>query len=58
MIANKEPKCKLTSINKELALNSYNVETIIKWEDELIGRNSDIPCTKDKIIISIRFKNM
>ena len=43
IIANKEPKCKLISINKELAFKSYNLETIIKCADELIGKNSDIP---------------
>ena len=43
MIANKEPKCKLISINKELALRLYRLDIIIKWADELIGKNSDIP---------------
>ena len=43
IIANKEPKCKLISINNELDFNSYKLETIIKCADELIGKNSDIP---------------
>ncbi len=55
IIANNEPRCKLTSINKELDLNSYNVDTTIKCADELIGRNSETPCIRDKIIISIIF---
>ena len=43
MIANNDPRCKLTSINSELDLNSYIDETIIRCADELIGKNSDIP---------------
>ena len=43
IIASKEPKCKLISINNELALRSYKFETIIKCADELIGKNSDTP---------------
>ena len=43
IIANKEPKCKLISINNELVFKSYKLETTIKCADELIGRNSDIP---------------
>ena len=43
IIANKDPKCKLISINSEPAFKSYKLETIIKWADELIGKNSDIP---------------
>ena len=42
-IANKEPRCKLTSIKRELDLNSYNVETTIKCAEELIGKNSETP---------------
>jgi hypothetical protein len=42
-IANKEPKCRLISINRELDLNSYKLETKIKCADELIGKNSEIP---------------
>ena len=41
--ANKEPKCKLISINNELVFNLYKLETIIKCAEELIGKNSDIP---------------
>ena len=55
IIANKEPRCKLTSINNELDLNSYNVEKTIKCADELIGRNSEIPCMIDRNTISIIF---
>ena len=43
IIANKEPKCKLISINNELDFNSYKLEIIIKCADELIGKNSEIP---------------
>ena len=58
MIANKDPKCKLTSINSELDLNSYKVDTTTRCAEELIGKNSDIPCIKDKIIISITFESI
>jgi hypothetical protein len=54
MIANKEPRCKLISISNELVFKSYKLEAIIKCADELIGKNSDIPCTADKIRISIK----
>ena len=57
-IANKDPKCKLTSINNELDLNSYNEDIIIKCADELIGKNSEIPCMRDKITISIIFETI
>ncbi len=43
MIANKDPKCKLISINSEFDLNSYKVDTTSKCAEELIGKNSDIP---------------
>ena len=36
-----------------LLLNSKYSERIIKWEEELIGKNSVIPCINDRIIISI-----
>ena len=58
IIANKDPRCKLTSINNELDWNSYIDETIIRCEDELIGKNSDIPWTSDRIIISIKFEDI
>ena len=58
IIASKEPKCKLISINKELALRSYKLDTIIKWADELIGKNSDTPWTVDNIRISIKSWNI
>ena len=43
MIANKDPKCRLISINKELDLNSYKLDTIMRCADELTGKNSEIP---------------
>jgi hypothetical protein len=43
IIAIREPRCKLTSISKELDLKSYKVETTIKCAEELIGKNSDTP---------------
>ena len=43
IIANSDPKWRLISINKELDLNSYKLETSIRCADELIGRNSEIP---------------
>ena len=58
MIANKDPKCKLTSINSELDLNSYKVDTTTRCAEELIGKNSDIPWIKDKITISIIFESI
>ena len=58
IIANKEPRCKLTSINNELDLNSYKVDTTTKCAEELIGKNSDTPWIKDKIIISIIFESI
>ena len=54
MIANNEPRCKLTSISKEFDLNSYKDEIIIRCAEELIGRNSETPWIKAKINISIR----
>ena len=58
IIAIKEPKCKLMSINSELALRSYRLDTIIKWADELIGKNSDIPWMADRMRISIKSWNI
>ena len=43
MIANNDPKCRLISINKELDLNSYKLETNIRCAEELMGKNSEIP---------------
>ena len=54
MIANKEPKCRLISINKELVLKSQKFEIKIKCAEELIGKNSDIPCIAERIRISIK----
>ena len=51
-MANKDPRCKLMSINKELDLNSYKPDTNIRCAEELIGKNSDTPCMNDKIKIS------
>ncbi len=58
IIAISEPKCKLMSINNELALRSYRLETTIKWADELIGKNSDTPCIADRISISIKSRTI
>jgi len=57
-IANNDQKCKLTSINNELDLNSYNEDITIKCADELMGKNSEIPCIRDKITISIIFETI
>ena len=38
IIASKEPRCKLTSINSEFDLNSYIVEITNKCAEELIGK--------------------
>ena len=43
------------SINKELELNSYKLETNIKCAEELIGKNSEIPWIAESIITSIIF---
>ena len=58
IIANKEPKCKLMSINSELAFRLYKFDIIIKWADELMGKNSDIPWIDERIRISIKFWNI
>ena len=55
IIANKEPRCRLISINNELDLNSYKLETKIRCADELIGTNSDIPWIAESIKTSIMF---
>jgi hypothetical protein len=36
-------------------LNSYKLETIIRCADELIGKNSDMPCIAESIKTSIIF---
>ena len=46
------------SIVKESAWKFPNFEKIIKWADELTGRNSVIPWTTDKIIVSMKIKNI
>ena len=54
MTARKDPKCKLTSIDRLFSIFRYS-EAIIKCEEELTGKNSAIPWIKDKIKISITF---
>ena len=51
-MANNDPKCKLTSISKELRLKLLNFEIRTKCADELTGINSVIPWTTDSIIVS------
>ena len=46
------------SINSELAFRSYKLDTIIKWADELTGKNSEIPWIADKIVNSKKFENI
>ena len=46
------------SIKSEFALRSYRLDTIIKWADELIGKNSDIPWMADRMRISIKSWNI
>jgi hypothetical protein len=58
IIASKEPRCKLTSINSEFDLNSYRAEITNKCADELMGKNSDTPWINDKITISIMFESI
>ena len=53
MTAKNDPMCKLTSIDKDWDLKLSLSETKIRCEDELTGKNSVIPWTKDKINISI-----
>jgi hypothetical protein len=36
-------------------LNSYKLDTIIRCADELIGKNSDMPCMAESIKTSIMF---
>ena len=56
LTAKKDPICKLTSIDKFLFSKFKNSAKIIKCEDELTGKNSITPWTKDKKIISNIFK--
>ena len=46
------------SIISELALRSKRLDTKIKWADELIGKNSDIPWIAERIRISIKSLNI
>ncbi len=48
---------RLTSIDKFWFLKSRYSDAKIKWEDELIGKNSVIPWIKDNIKISITLNN-
>ena len=48
-----DPICRLTSIDRLWSLKFKKSENIIKWEEELIGKNSVTPCIRDKINISI-----
>ena len=43
------------SINKEFVFNSKKLEIKIKCAEELIGKNSDIPWTAERMNISINF---
>ena len=54
--AKNDPMCKLTSIDNAWFLKLSLSEIKIKWEDELIGKNSVTPCINERIIISIMFK--
>ena len=51
--ARNEPMCKLTSIDKLFSSKSRYSDTNIKWEEELMGKNSVIPWTAERINISI-----
>ena len=44
--------CKLTSNERFLSSSKYS-DAIIKWDEELTGKNSVMPWIKDKIKISI-----
>ena len=50
-----EGKAKEEYENKELDLNSYRLDTSIRCAEELIGKNSDIPCIAESIMTSIIF---
>ena len=50
--------CKLTSIDKPSFSKLMNLEIKIKCEEELTGKNSVIPWTKDRINISIILKKL
>jgi len=51
--AKNDPICRLTSIDKFWFSKIKKLDTKIRWEDELTGRNSVIPWTTDKINTSI-----
>ena len=50
--------CKLTSIDKPSFSKLMNFEIKIKCEEELTGKNSVIPWTKDRINISIILRKL
>ena len=53
MTAKNDPMCKLTSIERLWFSKLINSDIKIRWEEELMGKNSVIPCIRDKINISI-----
>ena len=50
--AKKDPICKLMLRIKSSWIKFMNLENKIIWEEELMGKNSVIPWTKDSIKIS------
>ena len=56
MTAKNDPMCKLTSIERLWFSKLINSDIKIRWEEELMGKNSVIPCIRDKINISITTK--
>ena len=57
MTAINEPMCRLTSIERLWFSKLEYFEIKIRWEEELIGKNSVIPWIKDRLNISISGKN-
>ena len=53
MTAINEPMCKLTSIDRLWLSKLKYFEIMIRWEEELTGKNSVMPWIKDSIKISI-----
>ncbi len=47
--------CKLTSMERPCSLKFKYSDTKIRCEEELIGKNSVIPCINDNSNISITF---
>ena len=52
MTAKKEPMCKLTFNIKSSLMKFINLEKRIMCEEELMGRNSVMPWTNERIRIS------